>query len=133
MPWHPFVLMALNFFVMVPHGCPAPLPALQADSLMFVLSILLCCGLLSASPVAVRHQMHLWLLSAVARAPLLLQPLLLLCQPARRMYMRCRWAMGREPRMLGPPSAWQHPGASPCCCCIGLRSMYPPCTEPTPH
>ncbi|KAL4451665.1 hypothetical protein ABPG75_007327 [Micractinium tetrahymenae] len=58
------------------------------DSLLPLLVSLLCCGLLGAAPTTLRQQIHLRLLSTVARAPLMLQPLLLLCQPARRMYLR---------------------------------------------
>lgn len=56
--------------------------------------VLLLCTVASLSPEELRRPLHLWLLSTVARAPLILQPVLLLCPSARYAYRRCRW----EPR-----------------------------------
>lgn len=93
----------------------APLGA-QADLLLCALVAVLCCGVLSASPIVVRQHMHLWLLAAVARAPLMLQPLLLLCHPARRVYLRCRWAARGGPTLGARPRGLHHV----CCNCAPL-------------
>ena len=64
--------------------------SLQADSLVCLLLALLLSAVLMASPEGLRQQAHCWLLRTVARAPLMLQPLLLLCPPARNAYRQCR-------------------------------------------
>lgn len=70
-----------------PHS-PACPP--QLDIVAYAFLAMLFCMLLSLAPVPLRQQLHLWLLTMVARAPLMLQPLLLLCPPARKAYRQCR-------------------------------------------
>lgn len=62
----------------------------KLDSFVCAFLVFLLCATLSLAPPSVRQQTHLWLLTTVGRAPLMLQPLLLLCQPARAAYRRCR-------------------------------------------
>ena len=75
--------------------------------------VLLLCAVASMSPDEMRRPLHLWLLTTVARAPLMLQPVLLLCLPARAAYRRCRYeragqagvACGQDVRMYSSHGA----------------------------
>lgn len=62
----------------------------KLDTTVCLMVVLLLCAVASMSPNEMRRPLHLWLLTTVARAPLMLQPVLLLCPPARAAYRRCR-------------------------------------------
>lgn len=73
-------------------ACPPPADALQLDVAVCALVALLCCLLITAAPTVTRQHLHLWLFTTMARGPLMLQPLLLLCPPARAAIRQCRYA-----------------------------------------
>ena len=79
-------VFGIDMLISVPFLCAW----LQADSVGCLLLALLLCFALLASPEGLQQQAHCWLLGTVARAPLMLQPLLLLCPPARYAYRQCR-------------------------------------------
>jgi hypothetical protein len=62
----------------------------KLDTTVCLALVLLLCAVSSMAPEELRRPLHLWLLTTVARAPLMLQPVLLLCAPARAAYRRCR-------------------------------------------
>lgn len=89
---HPAGLPARSLPIVLLPRPPPPPP--QLDTMVCLALVLLLCTVASLSPEELRRPLHLWLLSTVARAPLILQPVLLLCPSARYAYRRCRW----EPR-----------------------------------
>ncbi len=99
------------------HSClyilPACLPFLQLDTGVCLGLVLLLCTMASLAPEELRRPMHLWLLTTVARAPLLLQPVLLLCPPVRAAYRRCR-CVGQGSRRLSGNVEWLVAGGAAC-------------------
>lgn len=58
------------------------------DAAVYALLAALLYALVVAAPAPARQRMHSWLLSTVGRAPLIFQPMVLLCTPVQSMYRK---------------------------------------------